>query len=89
MQRYIILRVAQGILAIFIISTITFALARVSGDPLNVLLPEEASEEQIELTKKEWGLTSRSICSICCILGNCSRAIWAKRWRGPIPQPAS
>ncbi len=56
MQRYIILRVAQGILAIFIISTITFALARVSGDPLNVLLPEEASEEQIELTKKEWGL---------------------------------
>ena len=56
MQRYIILRVAQGILAIFIISTITFALARVSGDPLNVLLAEEASEEQIELTKKEWGL---------------------------------
>lgn len=56
MQRYILLRVAQGILAIFVISTITFALARVSGDPLNVLLPEEASEQQIELTKKEWGL---------------------------------
>ena len=56
MQRYILRRVAQGILAIFIISTVTFALARVSGDPLNVLLPEEASEEQIELTKQEWGL---------------------------------
>ena len=56
MQRYILKRVAQGILAIFVISTVTFALARVSGDPLNVLLPEEASEEQIELTKKEWGL---------------------------------
>ena len=56
MQRYILRRVVQGILAIFVISTVTFALARVSGDPLNVLLPEEASEEQIELTKKEWGL---------------------------------
>ncbi len=56
MQRYILRRVAQGLLAIFVISTVTFALARVSGDPLNVLLPEEASEEQIELTKKEWGL---------------------------------
>ena len=56
MQRYILRRVAQGILAIFVISTITFALARVSGDPLNVLLPEEASEEQIALTKIEWGL---------------------------------
>ena len=56
MQRYILRRVSQGILAIFVISMVTFALARVSGDPLNVLLPEEASEEQIELTKKEWGL---------------------------------
>ena len=56
MQAYILRRVAQGILAIFVISTITFALARVSGDPLNVLLPEEASEEQIQLIKEEWGL---------------------------------
>ena len=56
MQAYILRRVAQGVLAIFVISTITFALARVSGDPLNVLLPEEASEEQIQLIKEEWGL---------------------------------
>ncbi len=56
MQAYILRRVAQGILAIFVICTVTFALARVSGDPLNVLLPEEASEEQIELIKAEWGL---------------------------------
>ncbi len=56
MQAYILRRVAQGVLAIFVICTVTFALARVSGDPLNVLLPEEASEEQIELIKAEWGL---------------------------------
>lgn len=56
MQAYILRRVAQGLLAIFVICTVTFALARVSGDPLNVLLPEEASEEQIELIKAEWGL---------------------------------
>lgn len=56
MQRYILRRVAQGLLAIFVISLIVFALARVSGDPLNAILPEEASEEQIELTKAQWGL---------------------------------
>ena len=56
MQRYIIRRVAQGVLAIFVISIVVFALARVSGDPLNILLPEEATEEQIERTKQEWGL---------------------------------
>lgn len=56
MQRFIIRRVAQGLLAIFVISIVVFALARISGDPLNVLLPEEATEQQIERTKIEWGL---------------------------------
>jgi len=56
MQRYIIRRVAEGLLAIVAISMVVFALARVSGDPLNAILPEEASEEQIALTKVQWGL---------------------------------
>ncbi|MCI0799916.1 MAG: ABC transporter permease, partial [Chloroflexi bacterium] len=56
MQRYILRRSAQGLLAIVAISMIVFALARVTGDPTNVLLPDEASEEQIMLTRIEWGL---------------------------------
>ncbi len=56
MQRYIIRRVAQGLLAIVVISVAVFALARVSGDPTLVLLPDEASEEQIANTRAEWGL---------------------------------
>lgn len=56
MQRYILRRSAQGLLAIVVISMIVFALARVTGDPTNVLLPDEASEEQIFLTRQEWGL---------------------------------
>ncbi len=56
MQRYIIRRVAQGLLAIIVISVAVFALARVSGDPTLVLLPDEASEEQIATTRAEWGL---------------------------------
>ncbi|MFQ6029677.1 MAG: ABC transporter permease [Dehalococcoidia bacterium] len=56
MQRYILRRVAQGLLAVWIISMVVFALARVSGDPVAALLPDEASEEQIVQTTKEWGL---------------------------------
>ena len=56
MQRYIIRRVAQGLLAVVVISVVVFALARVSGDPTLVLLPDEASEEQIANTRAEWGL---------------------------------
>ena len=56
MQRFIILRVSQGLLAIVVISMVVFALARVTGDPTQVLLPDEASEEQILQTQIEWGL---------------------------------
>ena len=56
MQRYILRRSAQGLLAIIVISMVVFALARVTGDPTQVLLPDEASEEQILQTQIEWGL---------------------------------
>ena len=56
MQRFIIRRVSQGLLAIVVISMVVFALARVTGDPTQVLLPDEASEEQILQTQIEWGL---------------------------------
>ena len=56
MQRHILRRFAQGLLAIVAISMVVFALARVAGDPTQVLLPDEASKEQILATQivAEW-----------------------------------
>ena len=56
MQRFIILRVLQGLLAVFVISLIVFALSRVAGDPLAAILDDESGKEQIELIRKSWGL---------------------------------
>ena len=56
MQRYILRRSAQGLLAIVVISMVVFALVRVAGDPTQVLVPDEASKEQILATQMEWGL---------------------------------
>ncbi len=56
MQRYIIRRLAQGVIAVFVISIVVFGLVRVSGDPLDVLLPEEAGQEVREKISKAWGL---------------------------------
>jgi len=44
MQRYILIRVLQSLLAIWVMSIIVFGLARMTGDPLDVLLPMEAGE---------------------------------------------
>lgn len=56
MQRFIGIRVLQSLLAIFVMSVIVFGLARMSGDPLDVMLPIEAMPEDYERLSKHWGL---------------------------------
>jgi peptide/nickel transport system permease protein len=58
MQRYIILRLGQAVLALVVISVVVFALARVTGSPLDVLLPEEATAVDIARVEARWGLDS-------------------------------
>jgi peptide/nickel transport system permease protein len=56
MQRFIIVRALQSILALLVMSVIVFALARISGNPLDVMLPIEALPEDYERLEKHWGL---------------------------------
>ena len=42
MQRYIARRALQSLLAIWVMTLIVFTLARISGNPLDVMLPLEA-----------------------------------------------
>ena len=56
MQRCIAVRVLQSLLAILVISVIVFGLARLSGDPLDTMLPIEAGPEDYERLEKYWGL---------------------------------
>ena len=56
MQRYIARRFLQSLLAIWVMSLIVFSLARVTGNPLDVMLPLEAGPEEYERVSKHWGL---------------------------------
>src|SRR5262249_44645973 len=56
MQRYILIRVLQSLLALWVMSVIVFSLARMTGDPLDVLLPMEAGEAERERVAHYWGL---------------------------------
>lgn len=56
MQRYILVRFLQSLLALWVMSVIVFSLARMTGDPLDVLLPLEAGEGERERVAKHWGL---------------------------------
>ena len=48
MQRFVARRALQSLLAIWVMSLIVFSLARISGNPLDVMLPLEAGPEEYE-----------------------------------------
>lgn len=56
MIRTILANLARGLLAIVLTVTFVFVILRVAGDPLTMILPLEASQEQIDATRAEWGL---------------------------------
>jgi peptide/nickel transport system permease protein len=56
MQRYIARRALQSLLAIWVMSLIVFSLVRITGNPLDVMLPLEATQEDYQRVSQHWGL---------------------------------
>jgi peptide/nickel transport system permease protein len=72
-QRYLLRRVLQGLGTLLVISLIVFLLARLSGDPLNIMLSEEASKEDYAIAAKHWGLDRPLTEQYLTFLGNALR----------------
>jgi peptide/nickel transport system permease protein len=70
MQRYLVQRVLQGLLTLLAISVIVFLLSRWSGNPLDVMLPDEATEEDYARAAKHWGLDKPLPVQYLAFLGN-------------------
>lgn len=56
MVRFLALKLASSAFALLIITMIVFALSQLSGNPVDALLPDDATEEQIQSFVREWGL---------------------------------
>jgi len=56
MQRYIVRRVLQGVVVLFVLALVVFALARVTGNPADLLLAEDATAEDRAHLLKALGL---------------------------------
>jgi peptide/nickel transport system permease protein len=55
MTRYIIARLLQMVITLFIISLIVFFMVRLRGDPITVMAPPTFNQEQIEALRRAWG----------------------------------
>jgi peptide/nickel transport system permease protein len=56
MQRFILRRVLQSLVVLVVLALVVFALARVTGNPADLLLPEDASRDDREHLLKALGL---------------------------------
>ena len=56
MPRYVVERLAQAVVTIWIVTVVVFVLARLSGDPINLLVSPEATQAELEIVRRDYGL---------------------------------
>ncbi|ABK72058.1 ABC transporter permease [Mycolicibacterium smegmatis] len=56
MGRVVLGKVASALIVLFVVATVAFLLVRMSGDPLALLLPPDATQQQVEQLAAELGL---------------------------------
>jgi len=54
--RYVLGRILQAVILIFVVATVVFLIVRATGDPLDVVTDPRATEETREAIAKELGL---------------------------------
>ena len=86
MQRYIVIRAAWAILALWVVSILVFGLARITGSPTDTLLSFESSDEQRELMKAYWGLDRSLPEQYAIFMGNIFKGDLGDsfKWRQPV-----
>jgi peptide/nickel transport system permease protein len=84
MQRYILIRLIQSVFTLIGVSIIVFSLARLSGNPLDVLLPDEADDETFERISELWGLNDPWYVQYFTFVKNASRGEFGPsfKWQG-------
>jgi len=81
MQRYIARRALQSLLTLWVMTLIVFTLARISGNPLDVMLPMEAGPEEYERVSKHWGLDQPLHTQYFIFLSKAVRGDFGNSWK--------
>jgi peptide/nickel transport system permease protein len=55
-QRYLLSRLVQTVITLFVVSLVVFFLVRLRGDPVTVMAPPTFNEQQIQALRRAWGL---------------------------------
>jgi peptide/nickel transport system permease protein len=78
MQRYILKRLLQGLITLLIVSVIIFVLARISGDPVTLLIDPMAQKSEYEEIKARLGLDKSYLVQYLVFMGNACRGYFGQ-----------
>ena len=84
MRRFLAIRFLQTLVALLAITLIVFGLTHLTGSPVDALLPDDASQEQIESLIRHWGLDRPLHEQYLAFLGNALQGDLgvSLKWRG-------
>ena len=84
MQRYIFIRIVQSLVTLLGVSVLVFALARMTGNALDVMLPPDAPPEVYQRTATLWGLDRPGYEQYAIFVANAARGNFGEsfKWRG-------
>ncbi len=85
MATYILKRVFQSLIVILGVIIITFIISRVIGDPVVLLLPPEATQEEREYLSKQLGLDRPLHIQLVVYIGNVLRGDFGQSFRHDEP----
>lgn len=85
MQRYVLGRILQALVTLLLLSILVFWLARLSGSPLDVLMPMEATKEDFEKMSAHLGLDRPLPVQYVVYVGHVLRGDLGKSIKAKIP----
>ena len=85
MQRYIVRRFFQSLLALLAISMLIFIMSRLTGDPVMLMLPDDASREDIAQLRHALGLDQSLPVQYWVFISKAARGDFGRSMKGQMP----
>ena len=85
MFAYVVRRALQGVLVLFVVAFIAFAMFRFIGDPLEAMLPQEATEADRAALREGLGLNDPVPLQFVRFVGNAVRGEFGISYRNGVP----
>ncbi len=85
MQRFIIQRFLQAIVALLILSVLIFGMVRLTGDPTLLMLPEDATAEDIAILQRALGLDRPLPVQYWVFISNAIQGDFGRSVKGQLP----